>query len=64
MKRKVVYITGTRADYGLMHTALELLNNDESIQLDVVATGMHLMGEFGYSVDEIKKDNINLYIIN
>lgn len=64
MKRKVVYITGTRADYGLMHNTLELLNNDDLIQLDVVATGMHLMEEFGYSVDEIKKDNFNLHIID
>ena len=64
MKRKVMYITGTRADYGLMHKTLELLNNDASIQLDIVATGMHLMEEFGYSVDEIKKDNFDLHIIN
>ena len=64
MKRKVMYITGTRADYGLMHNALELLNNDESIILDVVATGMHLMEEFGYSINEIKKDNFNLHVID
>ncbi|MBR2858215.1 UDP-N-acetylglucosamine 2-epimerase (hydrolyzing) [bacterium] len=64
MVRKVLYVTGTRADYGLMHETLELLNNDENIQLDIVATGMHLMGEFGYSVNEIKKDNFNLHIVN
>ena len=64
MKRKVLYITGTRADYGLMHDTLELLNEDESIQLDVAVTGMHLMDEFGYSLDEIKKDNFNLHVIN
>ncbi len=61
---KVLYITGTRADYGLMHNALELLNNDDDIQLEVAVTGMHLMEEFGYSVNEIKKDNFNLHIIN
>ena len=47
MLRKVLYITGTRADYGLMHNALELLDNDENIQLEVAVTGMHLMEEFG-----------------
>ena len=61
---KILYITGTRADYGLMHKTLESLNNDENIQLEVVATGMHLMYEFGYSIDEIKKDNFNLHIID
>lgn len=64
MIRKVLYVTGTRADYGLMHETLKLLNKEESIQLDVVATGMHLMHEFGYSIDEIKKDNFNLHIVN
>lgn len=64
MTRKILYITGTRADYGLMHETLKLLNNHENIQLDVVTTGMHLMEEFGCSVNEIKKDNFNLHIIN
>jgi len=62
MVRNILYVTGTRADYGLMHETLKLLDEDESIQLDVVATGMHLMHEFGYSIDEIKRDNFNLHI--
>lgn len=64
MIKKVLYITGTRADYGLMHDTLELLNEDECIHLDIAVTGMHLMEEFGYSLDEIKKDNFNLHIVN
>ena len=64
MVKKVLYVTGTRADYGLMHETLELLDNDKNIQLDIVSTGMHLMEEFGYSVNEIKKDNFNLHIVN
>ena len=64
MSRKVLYITGTRADYGLMHNTLKLLNDDKNIQLDVVVTGMHLMEEFGFSLDEIKKDGFSLHIIN
>lgn len=64
MVKSILYVTGTRADYGLMHETLKLLNEDESIQLDIVATGMHLMHEFGYSIEEIKKDNFNLHIVN
>ena len=63
MIKKVLYITGTRADYGLMHETLKLLNNNKKIQLDIVATGMHLMDEFGYSIDEIKRDNFKLHIV-
>ena len=64
MVKNILYVTGTRADYGLMHETLKLLDEDESIQLDVVATGMHLMREFGYSIDEIKMDNFNLHIVD
>lgn len=64
MVKKVLYITGTRADYGLMHETLELLNGDEDIQLEIAVTGMHLMEEFGYSIDEIKKDNFSLHVVN
>ena len=64
MIKKVLYITGTRADYGLMHDTLKLLNEYECIHLDIAVTGMHLMEEFGYSLDEIKKDNFNLHIVN
>lgn len=64
MLKKVMYITGTRADYGLMQETLKLLDEDENIHLDIVATGMHLMQEFGYSLNEIKKDNFNLHVIN
>ena len=64
MVKKVLYITGTRADYGLMHETLELLNSDDDIQLEIAVTGMHLMDEFGYSIDEIKKDNFNLHVVN
>ena len=64
MLKKVMYITGTRADYGLMQETLKLLDEDENIHLNIVATGMHLMQEFGYSLNEIKKDNFNLHVIN
>lgn len=59
-----MYITGTRADYGLMRNTLKLLNNDDNIQLDIVACGMHLMDEFGLSINEIKKDNFRIHKIN
>lgn len=59
-----MYITGTRADYGLMHNTLKLLHNDNNIQLDIVATGIHLMEEFGYTLNEIKKEDFNAYTVN
>jgi len=54
--RKVVYISGTRADYGLMRRMLLELN--KKVELTVIATGMHLSPQFGYTFTEIERDNL------
>jgi len=64
MKRKIAYITGTRADYGLMRSVLYQIHNHESLSLDVIVTGMHLMDEFGMTVDEIDKDGFNYHVVD
>lgn len=64
MKRKIAYITGTRADYGLMRSVLYQIHNHEALSLDIIVTGMHLMDEFGMTVDEIKKDGFNYHIVD
>lgn len=64
MKRKIAYITGTRADYGLMRSVLYQIHNHESLSLDVIVTGMHLMDEFGMTVNEIDKDGFNYHVVD
>jgi UDP-hydrolysing UDP-N-acetyl-D-glucosamine 2-epimerase len=63
MKRTVLYISGTRADYGLMKPVLAQLANDEDFNLEVIATGMHMMPEFGLTVQEIEKDGFKCHKI-
>lgn len=55
-KRKVCYVTGTRADFGLMRSTLELISQSEVLDLHIVATGMHLSERYGNTVDEIYID--------
>ncbi|MFA5743024.1 MAG: UDP-N-acetylglucosamine 2-epimerase [Candidatus Paceibacterota bacterium] len=55
-KKKILYISGTRADYGLMRQTLFEIEKSSQLDLEVVATGMHLMKEFGYTVEEISRD--------
>lgn len=64
MTRKILYITGTRADYGLMRSVLRRIHEHPALSLDLVVTGMHLMDEFGYTVDEIHKDGYSYHIID
>ena len=60
---KVVFLTGTRADYGKLKPLMQVCERDADIENHIFVTGMHLQPEYGYTVDEIKKDNYeNLYI--
>lgn len=58
MKRKICFITGTRADYGIMAPLMKRLQSEPSVELQVIATNMHLSPEFGLTVNEIEKDGL------
>ncbi len=60
MKKKIniYYITGTRADYGLMRHTLQKMEKHFSLSLVVV--GMQLLKEFGNTITEIEKDRIKI----
>lgn len=52
--RKVCYVSGTRADFGLMCSTLQRIATDPRLQLGVCVTGMHLLPEYGNTVTEIE----------
>lgn len=54
--KKIAYLTGTRADFGLMTPVLSAIKKDSAFNLKVFATGMHLMPQFGLTVKEVKKE--------
>jgi UDP-N-acetylglucosamine 2-epimerase (non-hydrolysing)/GDP/UDP-N,N'-diacetylbacillosamine 2-epimerase (hydrolysing) len=55
--RKVLAITGTRADYGLMRPVFEAIAACRTLELELVVTGMHLLPEFSASLSEVEKDS-------
>lgn len=64
MKRKILYISGTRADYGLMRPVLNSIHQHPLLSLEIAVTGMHLMDEFGATIDEITSDGFPFFTIN
>ncbi len=59
--RKVLFITSSRADYGLLREViLETQNLNRETYL--LVTGSHLSHEFGNTIKEIKKDNVKKII--
>lgn len=59
-KRKIAIITGTRAEYGLLYWLMKAIQDDIDLELQVIATGMHLSPEFGLTYKEIEKDGFRI----
>ena len=53
MRRRVCFVTGTRAEFGLMRSSLAAIREHPALQLQIVATGMHLDPSRGQSLDAI-----------
>lgn len=60
MVRKISIITGSRAEYGLLKPVMKAIEAKEGLKLSVIACGMHLRPEFGYTVSEIKRDGFSI----
>jgi len=61
MKRKILYISGSRAEYGLMRSVLREIKKHPALELEIIVTGMHLMREFGLTVKDIEKDGYKFH---
>ena len=58
--RKICFVTGTRAEYGLLSRLMRMVKDDNELQIQVVATNMHLMPEYGETYKEIEKDGFTI----
>ena len=54
-------MTATRADYPRVRSVLEEINRRPNLDLKLIVTGMHLLPEFGNTVDEILEDGFEIY---
>jgi GDP/UDP-N,N'-diacetylbacillosamine 2-epimerase (hydrolysing) len=60
MNRKICVVSGSRAEYGLLRWVMEGIREAQGLELQVVATGMHLAPEFGLTYREIEKDGFHI----
>ncbi|WP_144553399.1 UDP-N-acetylglucosamine 2-epimerase [Peribacillus simplex] len=59
-KKEVLCVTGSRADYGIYRPLLLKLEENSEFNLSLIVTGMHLLGEYGETIQEIKKDHLRI----
>ena len=60
--KKILAFSSIRSDYDLMSNLYKLLNNDEEIDFRIIVSGAHLSHSFGYSVEQIRKDELNILL--
>ncbi len=54
-KRKILFLTGTRADFGKIKSLVEIIEHKPEFEVFVFVTGMHLQKEYGYTLVEIER---------
>lgn len=60
MKKKICVVTATRAEYGLLSGLLKEISDSKTYTLQLIATGMHLSPEFGFTFKEIENDGFKI----
>ncbi len=56
--RRIAYLTGTRADFGLMLSTLRRLQATPGVEVRVFVTGMHLSAAYGDTVREVEASGL------
>ena len=60
MKRKICFITGSRAEYGLLRKLVIASQQDKLINMQIIVTGSHLSKKHGHTYKEIEQDHIQI----
>ena len=53
-KRKIVFLTGTRADFGKIKSLLIKLDDTDDFDIFVFVTGMHMLSRYGSTWEEVR----------
>lgn len=60
--KKIVFLTGTRADFGKLKSLISISQNSKKFEVNIFVTGMHMIPIYGSTVDEVVKAGFsNIY---
>lgn len=65
MKKKILFLTSTRADYGKLKILMKAVEKEKNFELYIFTTGMHMLSKYGSTYREVEKGkykNIYKYI--
>jgi UDP-N-acetylglucosamine 2-epimerase (hydrolysing) len=55
MAKKILFLTGTRADFGKLKSLMHALDGDPEFEVHIFITGMHVLPKYGNTGDEVEK---------
>ena len=55
-RRRICFVTGTRAEFGLMRSVLSAIEKSKKLKLQIVVTGMHLDRRHGRSIGRVGEE--------
>jgi UDP-hydrolysing UDP-N-acetyl-D-glucosamine 2-epimerase len=58
--KKICFITGTRAEFGLLQPLIDRFKKEKEWLVQLIVTGMHLSPEFGLTYQFIEEDGYNI----
>src|SRR5882724_815930 len=58
--RNICFVTGSRADFGLLIWPMRAVQQTAGLKLQLIATGMHLSPEFGYTINNIRDEGFDV----
>jgi UDP-N-acetylglucosamine 2-epimerase (hydrolysing) len=53
--KKILFLTGTRADFGKIKSLIQTVENSSGFEAFVFVTGMHLQKQYGYTLIEVER---------
>jgi UDP-hydrolysing UDP-N-acetyl-D-glucosamine 2-epimerase len=59
-RRKICVVTTSRAEFGLLRGLMKAIKSDHALQLQVIASGMHLESGFGQTWREIQAEGFRI----
>ena len=58
--KKICFVTGSRAEYGLLKRLIFLTKKEKNLRLQLIVSCMHLSSKFGKTINEIQKDGFKI----
>ncbi|AGW93677.1 UDP-N-acetylglucosamine 2-epimerase [Cupriavidus sp. DF5525] len=63
--KKILFLTGTRADFGKLKRLMHYVNDDPDMELHVLVTGMHMLKRYGGTHLEVRREGFsNIYLVS